>query len=48
MKEGFGEQDIVEIWGGNGGKRWNGGAGPMMVLPKVSIGARMHLGHGMR
>lgn len=35
MKEGFGEQDIVEIWGGNGGKRWNDGAGPMMVLPKI-------------
>jgi hypothetical protein len=36
MVDGYGKDDIVEIWGGEGGKRWNGGAGPMMIMPKVS------------
>lgn len=35
LKEGYGVEDVRSVWGSEGAKRWNDGAGPMMVAPKV-------------
>lgn len=35
-EEGWGMRDIPDVWGSEGARRFNKGAGPMMLLPKVS------------
>ncbi|KAJ9096117.1 hypothetical protein QFC19_007343 [Naganishia cerealis] len=35
-EENVGMQDVMRVWGSQGSKRLNDGAGPMMLLPKAS------------